>query len=245
MTEAVPGRGDIVDTKKRKRLGDKMVAVGKIADGFGLITEYLQTPMEVGDRPYFVLDVVADEQAPLAIGKDRIENVFLYTGGVYARFNVDTLIDAFSCLPEATLWLCGRQEGMEERLKKSPNVKYFGEVPFEQLQSYREKCSYLISPRQPTGTYTKYSFPSKIAEYLSSGKPTAGYLLEGIGEEYYPYIYPLTGRDAKSLADDLKGLLASDYAALSDRAAEARKFLLTQKTGKAQARKIIEFLKRL
>lgn len=245
MTEAVPGRGDIVDTPGRKRLGDKMVKLSHTMDGFCLISKHLTTPMEVGERPYFVLEGLADEKAPLAGVDGMQKKTFLYTGGVYARFNVDTLIDAFAYLPDATLWLCGRQSGLEDRLQNSPNVCHFGEVPFEQVQEYRAKCAYLINPRVPTGTYTRYSFPSKTMEYLVSGKPTAGYLLEGIGEEYHPYINLLQGRDAKSLADDLRKLMDEDYTRLREKALQAREFLLREKTSRRQAEKLIDFLKTL
>jgi glycosyltransferase involved in cell wall biosynthesis len=82
-------------------------------------------------------------------------------------------------------------------------------------------------------------------EYLVSGKPTAGYLLEGIGEEYHPYINLLQGRDAKSLADDLRKLMDEDYTRLREKALQAREFLLREKTSRRQAEKLIEFLKTL
>ena len=222
-----------------------MVAASKVADAFCLITPHLTEPLELGERPYMVLDGIAEEQMALYFHFERKEKTFLYTGGVYERFNVDVLIDAFSYLPDATLWLCGREEGMQERLKNSPNVRHFGEVPFEQLQRYRQQCSYLINPRQPTGTYTKYSFPSKTMEYLACGKPTVGYMLEGMGEEYAPYIYPLQARDAKMLAGELRSLMQREYEELVEIADKGKTFVLTQKTKTAQAEKLAQFLSKL
>lgn len=248
MTEAVPGRGDIVDTAKRKKLGDKMVSACQKFDGFCLITKHLVEPMEVGDRPYFVLEGLADEKLPKALPAVDEGKNFLYTGSVHQTFNLDILVEAFSYLPEATLWLCGKMQAGDEmraRIEATPNVRYLGYLPFEQVQEYRDGCRYLINPRMPTGTYTKYTFPSKTMEYLVSGKPMVGYLLEGIGEEYYPYINALTGREAKEIAEDLRDIMKKEYAELQNKADEAREFLLREKTGESQAKKMMEFLQKL
>ncbi len=248
MTESVPGRGDIVDTPQRKKLGDKMVSWAKIADGFCLLTKYLTGPLEVGERRWMTLEGVADQDTPSAQLEEREKGVFLYTGGVFARFNVDNLIKAFAYLPEGELWLCGKAEESQEMkklLRQSPNVRYFGEVPHDKLQEYRKKCSYLINPRMPTGTYTKYSFPSKTMEYLASGKPALGYALEGMGEEYRQYLTLLNGKAPQELAEELRAILETDYAQLEEKAMLARDFILTNKTAERQAARLARFLEEL
>ena len=245
MTEAVPGRGDIVDTPRRKKLGDSLVEKSKVLDGFCLLTKYLTEPMEVGDRKYFVLEGIADANMPKAAREKTKDKVFLYTGSIYKQFNLDVLIDAFAFLPEAQLWLCGNTNEEKANIEKTPNVHYFGEVPFEELKKYREQSAFLINPRQPTGTYTRYSFPSKTMEYLASGIPTVGYKLEGLGEEYYPHINFVEGADAKSLAEELRALMGTSYQALSQKAERAREFVLSEKTAKKQAAKLQEFIENL
>ena len=248
MTEAVWGRGDIVDTPRAKKEGDKVVALSKVFDAFLPITKHLKEPLEMGERPYMVLDGVADESAQKAKPFEGERKVFLYTGTIHKHFNLDTLIAAFSHLPEAELWLCGNLQDVgdaAQKLEDLPNVKYLGRVPFEDLQGYRDGCAYLINPRQPTGSYTRYSFPSKLTECLISGKPTVGYLLEGIGEEYYPYIQPLHAKDAKGLAEELGAIIQEDYAVAKERAEQARSFILREKTAKSQAKKVKEFLEKI
>ena len=76
MTEAIPGRGDIVDTPRRKKLGDQMVNGSKLFDGFCLLTKYLNEPLEVGERPYVVLDGIADEKTPATNTERQEEKIF-------------------------------------------------------------------------------------------------------------------------------------------------------------------------
>ena len=102
----------------------------------------------------------------------------------------------------------------------------------------------MINPRQPSGTYTKYSFPSKTIEYMMSGKPVIMYKLEAIPDEYDQYLNYLTGTTSEQMGEDLKKIFAKDYNELIEIAKRARTYVKENKAAKKQAMQIVELLKK-
>ena len=74
-----------------------------------------------------------------------------------------------------------------------------------------KRATALINPRKPNSKITRFSFPSKNMEYLSSGTPMIGYKLDGIPSEYYDYFYTIDDSSEKSLRNTIvkRSLFAS------------------------------------
>ena len=68
----------------------------------------------------------------------------------------------------------------------------------------------LVNPRQNISDYTKYSFPSKIIDYLSCGKPVVAYLLDGMPEIYKSFIFSVSDNSIDSLKSVLESILFFD-----------------------------------
>ena len=63
-----------------------------------------------------------------------------------------------------------------------------GNLPSEQVFEYEKKAKLLVNLRDPSVELTKYAFPSKILEYMSSGSAVLTTKLEGIPNEYFSFI---------------------------------------------------------
>ena len=59
-----------------------------------------------------------------------------------------------------------------------------GQVSLNEARALQKTADVLVNPRLNEGEYTKYSFPSKTMEYLSTGRPVVCYKLDGIPDEY-------------------------------------------------------------
>ena len=66
-----------------------------------------------------------------------------------------------------------------------------GMLSHEETYRLQRKSLLLINPRKNEGEYTKYSFPSKNAEYMFSSIPTAFYKLDGVSDYYSDYVFKL------------------------------------------------------
>lgn len=241
QTDAVPGRGGMRNSKKIKKRGDRLVEKAKKVDSFVLLSEPLAEPLEVRDRPFVITECICDSSQAASKRKSQSENIFLYSGTTERIYGICEIVDAFKLLPDAQLWICGAGNGDEyilEAAKTHWNIQHFGYVNQEQLQQLRDRCDFLINPRRPTGTYTKYSFPSKTAEYMMSEKPAVMYRLEGIPQEYNQYLNYLTAENAIEIAEQLRALINTDYEELAEKARKARVFMMDNKCAENQAKRI-------
>jgi hypothetical protein len=56
-------------------------------------------------------------------------------------------------------------------------------------KEYIDMADVLVNPRPNNEEYTKYSFPSKNIEYLMTGKPVVGYMLDGMPPIYKEFMF--------------------------------------------------------
>lgn len=252
VTDPIPGRGDMEKymTKSAVKKGCKIVALSKYVDTFTLLSKYLAETLEIQDKPFIVTECICNENQKLATIKEKNENIFLYTGSISSEFGVDTLVDVFSKIKNAELWICGKANSAEslnhvkEMAETYKNIKFLGFVSREEVSNLTDKCDYLINPRTPSGTYTKYSFPSKTADYMASGKPTIMYKLEAVPDSYDEYLNYITSTDIGTLKIEIENILNKDYRTLKEKAMQAREFIIKNNNSQKQASKIIEVLEK-
>ena len=249
QTDAVPGRDDMEKymTRAAKRRGDRVVRKAKSFDSFAVLTKHLVDPLECGERPFCVVECVCDSSQDPDPRISNEKKVCLYTGSLSWEFGIGELCDAFADLENAELWLCGGGEmsdHVSEMASKYKNIKYFGFVSPDRVAKIRQQANYLINPRRPSGTYTRYSFPSKTAEYMMSGKPVIMYKLEGIPDEYDEYLNYLESDSVMGIKKELQEIFEADYDELCSKASNGRSFMLDRTSPKNQAQKIIDLLER-
>ncbi len=245
QTDAVPGVNCMNPSRKAEKLGKKLIGYTKQFDSFVVLSKYLCDALQVSSRPSVITECICDTAQRPGKSKEKSDNIFLYTGTTAEIYGIRGLVDAFIKTPQAELWICGAgdsDEYIHHVSKEHSNIRHFGYLSQNEVANLRDNCDFLINPRRPTGTYTMYSFPSKTAEYLMSEKPVVMYKLEGIPDEYDAYITYLTGKNADKIAEEISSIINTDYVTLAERAKRARLFMLNSKTGKCQAKKIMDML---
>ena len=149
--------------------------------------------------------------------------------------------------PDIELWLCGSGE-MEEEIRayaaQDPRIRFFGFLPHVEAVQLQKKATVLVNPRTNQGEYTKYSFPSKTMEYMSTGTPVLTTVLPGMPKEYHPYVYLLEEETADAIAEKLGQIFAQPADALFEKGMKAREFILKEKNNVTQAGKILAMLER-
>lgn len=165
----------------------------KYIDSFVLLADKMKEPLRVGDRPYVVVEGIANTQlakegaAPASgdrFPKEENEFRVVYTGTLHKRYGSVMLTEAFSRISDKTvhLYLCGDGDGREEvkaNAQKNPNVHYLGVLKHEDAIRLQASADLLVNSMPEFGIHTALSFPSKTMEYMILGKP--GGLLQGAG----------------------------------------------------------------
>ncbi len=172
----------------------------------------------------------------------------LYTGTLERDLGIGELLEAFAQMPEYELWVCGQggmQREVEQAARQFHNIRYYGFVPREKALQLQSSAALLINPRSPKGIFTRYSFPSKTLEYMRSGKPVVCYKLEGIPQDYDPYLCYIRGEGAQAIAQAVRDVLQKspeDRAAMGQR---AQSYVLAAKTPDVQCKRLVAFLRDL
>lgn len=98
--------------------------------------------------------------------------VFTFWGLIDERLDSGMVESLAAKMPEGTLILAGPTAAPEiaERLKRFPNVRLPGPVPYEELPLLASKADVLIMPYRKNEA-TEQIQPLKMTEYLASGKP--------------------------------------------------------------------------
>lgn len=221
----------------------------KRVDRFVLLTDQMAAPLQVGQRPWMRMEGICRSERPPegAAAPGGVKGI-LYTGTLHYQYGITNLLEAFEAIkdPLAELWICGSGEGdraVIELAGRDRRVRFFGFCSQQEVAQLREKAAILVNPRTNDGEYTRYSFPSKTMEYMASGKPVVMYRLDGIPDEYAPFLfYVEEGADA---VRGLKGALEQvleDYGPALCRAKAAQDFVLGEKNFLQQTRRMVNFI---
>lgn len=216
-------------------------------DAYILVTEYMNDVVNKDKkRPYIVIEGLTDVYLIDDKSYNKYSNkVCMYAGGLYEKYGVKALIEAILLIEidDLELHLYGSGE-LEDYIKNINNKKivYKGVATNDKIIEEERKVTLLINPRFTGEDYTKYSFPSKNIEYMSSGTPVLTTRLAGIPEEYYKYIYCFEGENIEDYANKITKILHKDNEELTTKGEKAKEFVLKNKNNIVQTKEIIKWL---
>lgn len=235
-----------------EKLADKATASRSYSDidcidAFVLLTKQMADYMKI-TKPYTVMEGIATIHNNLPPEKDcgELKNI-LYTGTLHKKFGVLNLVEAFRKIdaPNYRLTLCGIGDSEAEIINNSREdnrIIYKGQLSRDEILKLQQKATVLVNPRQNNEEFTKYSFPSKNLEYLSSGTPLVAYKLDGIPEEYSNYINYVEDNSAESLKNKLIEICEDVDGSAHERALRAFEFVRNEKNSQKQTEKIKKML---
>jgi len=119
---------------------------------------------------------------------DVREPFVLYSGTKSPEGGVDLLLDAWQHVrrTDARLVICG--QGWNRRLarmaRRDETIQDAGLVSERCLRDLTAAASVLVNPRPPSCRENRFNFPSKLLEYLSSGKPIVSTWTAGLANSY-------------------------------------------------------------
>lgn len=239
-------------TSLQKRLFEIDKMVYDDIDGFVYLSEHMKERISE-TKPYCVVEGLYDLKEgyipPHNDGKDKI--VF-YSGKLHEKFGIKHLIDAFmfTTNPDLRLQLCGKgdcEDYIEAMKQKDCRIVYLGQLAREKVLEFQSRATLLVNPRLPVGEFTRYSFPSKNIQYLSSGIPALIYQLPGIPKEYYNHCFSLSPDDLSvdTLSVEIEKISNISQEQLTEIGREAREWVITNKNEKVQCQRIIDFMNKL
>jgi glycosyltransferase involved in cell wall biosynthesis len=221
-------------------------------DSYVLISKHMSQYLRIGNHPYIVIEGMTNQTEPIIPENDfadteEEQKIILYSGTLNTKFGIVNLLKAFSTInnPDYILNICGRGDAesiVTEYASQDSRIHYFGQVTINESRSMQAASSILINPRNDQDEYTKYSFPSKIIEYLLSGKPLIAYKLPGIPDEYDEYIFYIEGDDIQSMQNKIEEVLRLPYTTRKRFGEKARNFVIKNKNNQTSCAKIYNMI---
>ncbi|WP_036608084.1 glycosyltransferase [Oribacterium sp. P6A1] len=218
-------------------------------DGIVAITKQMAQLISK-DKPYEIVEGISTPEFP-ELNPQNDDNIrIIYAGLLHKKFGIMKLLDAFARIEESNLNLviCGLGEAEDEIISRSKDdnrIQFLGQLPREKVLDIMSGCDVIINPRENTGEYTKYSFPSKDLEALSSGIPFIGYKLDGIPDEYDQFInYPMND-SIDALAHCIVNVGKTCNKQAREKANRAKIWIMENKSPSCQGTKIFELINRI
>jgi len=227
-----------------------------LCDGLILLTSDMSFYLKVNNKPLCIVEGISDTYIDCgdvqisAVEKNRqndVQNPFklLYAGGLEENYGVLDLVKSVINLQNCKLIIYGNgslNSEIEEYSTSFPDIiEYRGVASNETVVLEEKNVDLLVNPRNSSGEFTRYSFPSKNMEYMSSGTPLLAYKLPGIPDEYDEFYYHISG----NIESDIKKIISIDSVELAKFGLKAKEFVTKNKNSHKQAEKVYNLLKQL
>lgn len=220
-------------------------------DNFILLTKAMASSLCIEDRNYCVVEGIFNSKPTITEYDvndiDQGTTTILYSGALLSKYGINTLLKAFSSLPNSKyrLVICGDGQAKDivaEAAVNDNRIKFLGKVDYSQVIAMQRKADLLVNPRTPDGEYTKYSFPSKTMEYFASGTPVLMYKLPGIPNDYFDFCYTIEDTSVDALAKKIDLILSLPSEQRKNMGEKAAKFVADNKNAKTQVGRIIQLI---
>ena len=219
-------------------------------DSFVFLTEQMNSYFKT-DKPYIVIEGIVNSadiyrNKDVTNTSDYTKNI-VYTGALTKKHGIIELLNAFSCIKNENyrLIICGDGEikkDLIELSKKDNRITCKGFLTREEILKLQKTATVLINPRQNNEKCTKYFFPSKTMEYMLSGNPVLCYKLDGIPDEYDDFLIYFNDNSIETMIKRIIEVCEMDKNERKIIGEKARKFVLKNKNGTVQARKIVNMI---
>ncbi len=198
--------------------------------------------------PHLVMEgLVALASHDLREGVERAGSpTIVYAGGLVEEYGVLSLVRAImeSDL-DVRLELYGAGDAVQEIVEMSVQDRRIAPpvlVEPNELPEHYRRARALVQPRQPDQDFVRYSFPSKLIEYMSTGVPVVSTRLPSIPAEYDDHIVWAESGSPAGLRQAIVRCLAlspDEAQRLGDGASE---FIRLTRSPRAQGRRVVDFL---
>jgi glycosyltransferase involved in cell wall biosynthesis len=217
-------------------------------DGFILYAKKMAEYLHISDEKWMLMEGSYDNKDIAEINFADKKKAVMYSGTLDNQYGIPMLLDAFMEIDDsdAELWLTGggnAEAYIKECASKDDRIKFYGFLPSRNdVLRLQQQASLLVNMRLPSEPASAYCFPSKLFEYMATGVPVMSFKLEGIPEEYYPYLIMVEDESKVALKEAIeKSLTMKDKGVYG---AKAKEFIYTFKSKENQCRHIVDWINR-
>lgn len=218
----------------------------KYIDCYSVISSQVVDYLDI-EEPNVVIEgmVTSKLEVEEYVKKPKEKFTFLYTGGLSREYGTEELLSSFMKLKgeDKELVICGDgpyKENVKRAAQKDKRIKYLGIISQDKCVKLQREVDCLVNPRGET-EMTKYSFPSKMLEYLTSGTPIIAKYLEGMPLEYKNLFWTY-GKNQRTLLSMMEQIVEISTVELCKKAEYAREYVLKEKNNVRQTQRLLDMI---
>lgn len=152
-----------------RRFSKKLINRASKLSAYLSLTNKLLEDFKIISKPSYVFEGLVED---IKADKNSDKNYFFFGGSLYERYGVKNLINAFSNNEVTNKLIVAGNGPLKKEIQESDSIKFLGQISKEQIYSYEQNCLANINPRPLIDRIDLSSIPSKLLDYLASGKPT-------------------------------------------------------------------------
>ena len=238
------------DTKKKRFYAIVNKSYLSSFSHYVFLTEQMNEAINIKNRPYIVMEGLCDSKL-----SDFITNSFykeyprtiMYAGGLYEKYGLKILVEAFCQIKRDDIKLVVYGSGpfvkdLQTISQRDSRIDYRGTAPNDVVIRAELEATLLVNPRPTNEEFTKYSFPSKNIEYMTSGTPLLTTKLPGMPKEYYPYVFLIQEETIDGYRKAIEDTLNMDNNILTEKGESARRYILNYKNNIFQTARILDLI---
>lgn len=218
-------------------------------DMYILVSKHMKEYVNKKNRPFIVVEGIFDSsKIELSKVEPNQRNGIIYSGTLNEKYGIKNIISILEYTDRKIEFLIYGDGDMKKSIvsksQKDVRLKYKGfqkkSIIFNELQN----SDILINLRNTEDEYTKFSFPSKILEYLAAGSPILTTKLSGVPDEYDQFLnYVSTVEEATEWIESYYSSSHIRSDALI-KASKGREFVLKEKNPQMQVLNILRTIDR-
>jgi len=253
----VPGLLAVADPwyKRLVRPIDVALVMGLLRRMNGLI---VLSPHIAGDffpgMPHLVMQGIVEpaqlQPAHEAAYRTNNDFIIMYSGALMPEYGLELLIEAFRKFegPAHQLWITGKgdyEPQVRSAARQDGRIKFLGFVGHDELRLRLQQADVLISLRISHAGHARYSFPSKLLEYMTQGSFVISNRFPSLPDSYARHLLILQEETAEELAALFARIKRGAYGDAKAFALGMRNFILSEATAEAQGRRLGSYLENL
>jgi glycosyltransferase involved in cell wall biosynthesis len=172
--------------------------------------------------------------------------LIVYTGSLNRYGGIDLLLDAFKLLKgNYRLVISGRGEWegkVRAAVAQDDRIAYVGFLSDNEYRALLRRATVLINPRPSNIPENEYNFPSKLLEYLASGRPVISTATAHVAEEYGDKVFLLREETPQALARLIEQVCSLSEEERKIIGQRGREYVINFKNWDIQGQRVYQFL---
>lgn len=196
----------------------------------------------------FDLDGVATGAGERSPAAD--EFVVMYSGALVQEYGIDLLLAAFALLrgEEYQLWITGKgdsEPAIRAAAHNDKRIHYYGYLSDLEMQARQQRANVLVNLRISHQGHARYSFPSKLFNYMSKERFVLSNRFPSLPDEYARHLIMLDEETPSALANVLSRLKAGAYGDMREFGRSCRDFILREASAVVQGARLDQFVREI